>query len=156
MLSLYRHTGPYRRSALVLLCNGEILGEIVVLQVRGDGFGGAAVQIGLNLPREIEIVRADAVHRPSGPSLAWLAEREEAFAACAPVRRDDHDSPEGRTPPYTALGPYADADDAPHRAQDDDGDDVDDEDDDGPRWGQTHEASSLYAFRRPGSGGHHS
>ncbi len=78
MLTLLRMPGAYDRATLVLVEDGVVLGEIIVLQVIGG-----QVRLGLNMANSIEIVRADARQRPSGPSTTWLAERAQAFASGA-------------------------------------------------------------------------
>lgn len=77
-----RTQGRYRSAALVLLRDGELLGEVLVTEAVIDPFTGSIqVRLGFNLADEVRIVRADAMERPEGPSHEWLVAREQCFDA---------------------------------------------------------------------------
>lgn len=156
MLTLWRRIGDttrYRKSALLLMQDGRVLGEIIILQAHGDRFGGADVQVGLTMRGDIGIVRADALDRPVGPSLDWLVAREREFDLGTAQRLERTDGQYGGTAlPFAAVGPYADPDAVPDAVdppldadcedtradRSDDGSDdcSDSDDDDGSDWGQ--------------------
>lgn len=154
MLSLWRRTGrrgAYPECALVLIHDGQVIGELLILQAQGDSLGGphggngARVQVGLNLRADIEVVRADAHSRPSGPSDEWLAAREAAFEERQPFIRADGYPPTHAA--FRAVGPYADPDATPDDASTDGSTDgsTDDRADDGDEWVATRPASSWPA-----------
>lgn len=152
MLTLWRRTGrrgAYPDCALILLHEGQVIGELLILQACDDGFGdGARVQVGLNLRADIEVVRADARARRSGPSDEWLAARAADFDTRQPfIRTDGYPTVSAA---FRAVGPYADPDDV----QPDDGDgdsdaneDGDDDADEGDDWAATRPAPPRPAAR---------
>lgn len=108
MLVVTRITGDYYQAALALIDarDGRILGEILVLRADLTARGNARVRLGLNLSRDIVIVRADAQHRPDGPSGVWLAQQAETFAAMQglQVMQSPIAAPHSPTDPLTPGG----------------------------------------------------
>lgn len=102
-----RPDGRYRSAALALLCDGELLGEILVTEVVIDPFTGSIqVKLGFNLTDEVKVVRADAMDRPQGPSHEWLVAREACFDAPTALPPTPENPRNGRHADPSASGAH--------------------------------------------------
>lgn len=83
MLTLKREQADhgYERATFTLIDrSGDVVAEVIVLAADRDGW----VVLGLNLTDDLMAVRCDALHRPAGPSEAWIARRAADFYARLP------------------------------------------------------------------------
>lgn len=112
----------YRRSAILLLHNGRVLGEVLVLDAQEDGFGGARVKLGFSLPTDISVVRADVgtldneaegFVRAREQYLGWRDDAIDALPRPAPRTASRHASQPALQPALQEAHAAQDAQDDP-------------------------------------------
>jgi hypothetical protein len=70
MLTIQRSIDGYGRSATLLIQDGVLIAEIILRHAHNG-----VARLSFNLSADVEVVRADAMNRPGGPSEEWLNAR---------------------------------------------------------------------------------